>query len=76
MNIARWMARGPGRLGRIAIGVALVVVGIVVGDGLGLMLILVGLVPIAAGVFNSCLIAPILRAPFWGRDAQSRHVYR
>jgi len=33
----------------------------------------VGLVPIAAGVFDFCLIAPILHAPFWGRQIKANN---
>jgi hypothetical protein len=36
-----------------------------------MIVMVVGLVPIAAGVFDFCLIAPILHAPFWGRQIRA-----
>jgi membrane-associated protease RseP (regulator of RpoE activity) len=59
---SRFMASGNGRLARIALGVTLMAVGLVfVGGAAGLGLATFGLVPIAAGVFNLCPVAPI-----WG----------
>lgn len=36
------------------------------------LLVLAGLVPIAAGVFDVCLLAPLLDVPFRGEDARRR----
>jgi len=53
-----------GRLFRIVAGLALVVVGLaVVGGAGGVMIAVLGLVPLAAGVFNFCLIGPVRREP-------------
>jgi hypothetical protein len=38
----------------------------------GLVVMVVGLAPLLAGVFNVCLIAPVIRVPFSGRSAQER----
>jgi hypothetical protein len=58
----RFMASGTGRVGRAAFGAAVVGTGLVaVGGNAGFLVATVGLVPIAAGVFNLCPIAPI-----WG----------
>ena len=65
------MASGAGRLLRIVAGVAIIVWGWSRHEQtVGLVLMVVGLVPLLAGVFNVCLIAPIIGAPFAGKDAQ------
>ena len=69
MPIARFMASSLGRGGRIALGIALIVLGLVViGGTAGWVVAALGLVPIAAGTLNFCLFAPILGTPFRGAD--------
>lgn len=63
-----FMARPAGRLLRIVAGLALIAVGWSMGGTAGTVLMVVGLVPVFAGVFNVCLIAPIIGAPFSGRS--------
>lgn len=70
MGIARFMASTVGRLLRVVLGFVLVVVGLVVGGPVGWVVAAVGLVPIAAGVANVCLIGPVIGAPFRGSDAR------
>lgn len=72
MAIATFMAGWPGRIARITAGVVLIWLGLGVVDGpWSLVLTLIGIAPIAAGLFNFCLIAPLLRAPFsWCRCPQ------
>ena len=64
------MATTPGRAARIALGLVLIVVGAIVGDGWGTVLGVVGLVPIAAGLMNVCLVAPLFGQPVRARDLQ------
>lgn len=68
MPLARFMATPAGRIARIVLGIALIVLGFVLGGG-WIALAVIGVVPILAGAANLCLIAPILKAPFKGRDA-------
>jgi hypothetical protein len=49
--------------------VVLIVLGLQAGDTGGIILAVVGVVPILAGVLNVCLIAPIIGAPFSGKEA-------
>jgi len=73
MGFAKFMAGSVGRLVRIIAGIVLVLVGLlVVKDTGGIIIAIIGLLPILAGVFNVCLIAPILGAPFSGKEAASR----
>jgi hypothetical protein len=70
---ARLMASPGGRAIRIVAGVALVAWGWSHHASVtGLVVMVVGLAPLLAGVFNVCLIAPVIRVPFSGRSAQER----
>ncbi len=66
MKFAHFMATPVGRLLRAVVGLALIGWGYSLGSA---VLMVVGAVPLLAGVFNVCLIAPLLHAPFLGRDA-------
>ncbi|MCC6613523.1 MAG: DUF2892 domain-containing protein [Anaerolineae bacterium] len=73
MGFAKFMAGTAGRLIRIIAGIVLILVGLlVVKDTGGIILAIVGVLPILAGVLNVCLIAPIIGAPFSGKEAASR----
>jgi membrane-associated protease RseP (regulator of RpoE activity) len=64
---ARFMASGYGRIVRLAFGAGLVAAGpAVVPWPAGLALAAFGLVPIAAGVFNLCPVAPLWGGHFVG----------
>jgi hypothetical protein len=66
MGFAKFMASWTGRGLRIAIGLALITYGIMSGGTLGYILAVVGLLALATGAFNVCVIAPLLGAPFSG----------
>lgn len=69
MAVATFMAGWLGRIARIVAGVVLIWIGLGVVEGTwGTVLAIVGVVPILAGLFNVCLIAPLLGAPFRGAD--------
>ena len=67
MKVVRGMNSRAGRGVRALAGVALMAAGVVAGGTGGLVLVLVGLVPLAAGVAGVCLVAPLLRAPLRAR---------
>lgn len=67
MAFARIMSSPAGRLVRILAGAAMIAVGAALGGGWWALAV-AGLLPLAAGTFNVCLIGPLLRAPFSGRD--------
>jgi hypothetical protein len=70
MALARFMAGTLGRAIRIIAGVVLIAVGLgVVGETTGIIIAVIGVLPILAGVFNVCIIAPLIGAPFAGKDA-------
>jgi len=69
MPFAKFMASPAGRGLRIVLGLALIFWGFRQGTTAGFVVAALGLVPLAAGTFNWCLIAPLIGAPFRGRDA-------
>ncbi len=71
-NFACFMASPTGRGVRVVAGLAIIVWGWSMrAQTGGIVLMIVGLVPLAAGVFNVCLIAPIIGAPFSGAKART-----
>jgi hypothetical protein len=69
MGFARFMSSLAGRLLRIAAGIALVIIGLAVVHGTGgIILGIVGLVVLAAGLFNFCIFAPLFGGPFLAKD--------
>ena len=60
-----FMASTAGRITRIIAGVVLIVAGILVGGGWWALAV-VGLVPLAAGILDVCVFAPLFRRPFNG----------
>jgi membrane-associated protease RseP (regulator of RpoE activity) len=64
---ARFMASGYGRMARAALGAALIGAGsFAVGKPAGYAVAGFGLVPIIAGVFNLCPVAPLWGGHFFG----------
>jgi Inner membrane protein YgaP-like, transmembrane domain len=64
MGFAEWMSTPLGRGLRVAAGGVLIYVGLAVVQGVaGTVLAAVGLLPIATGLMNVCLIGPLIGAP-------------
>ena len=62
-----WMASGSGRIARIVAGIALILVGLLAVQGTGgIILAVVGVVPLAAGAFDFCVFAPLFGCPLSG----------
>jgi hypothetical protein len=69
MGFARFMSSTAGRLLRIVAGVALIVIGLAAVHGVGgIILAIVGLVPLLAGLSNVCVFAPLFGGPFFAKD--------
>ena len=73
MAVIRFMQSWAGRLLRIGTGGLMLWYGLtqMVGTG-GIALAIVGVVPIAAGVFNFCLIGPLFGVTLMGYPATRR----
>ncbi len=63
----KFMASPAGRITRIVAGIILVVLGLFVIHGTGgIIVAVVGLVPLVAGLFDFCVFAPLFGAPLSG----------
>ena len=72
MGFAQFMSSGLGRGLRIVAGIILIAVGLAVVGGIGgIVLAVVGLVPLLAGVLDVCLFAPLFGAPLKGTDVRA-----
>jgi hypothetical protein len=67
MSFVSFMRSGRGRGLRIVAGGALIAGGIAIGGSGGIIVAVVGLVPLAAGAVNVCLFAPLFGLDFMGR---------
>lgn len=69
MGFARFMFSMSGRLLRIVAGIALIIIGLAAVHGTGgIILAIVGLVPLVGGIFNVCVFAPLFGGPFLAKD--------
>lgn len=69
MGFCRFMATGVGCGVRVLAGLALIAWGLLgIGGTGGMILAAVGLLPLAAGLFNFCTVAPLLGCSFSGRE--------
>jgi membrane-associated protease RseP (regulator of RpoE activity) len=61
------MASGYGRIARLALGITLITVGLLaVPPPYGFAVAVFGLLPVAAGLFNLCPVAPLWGGHFLG----------
>ncbi len=67
MRIVQLMNSPAGRAGRTVAGLVLIAPGIAAGGIGGLVLAVIGLVPLGAGASGRCLAAPLFRAPVRAR---------
>jgi len=71
MNLARsvfgqFMASAAGRILRIVAGVVLIALGFRLGDIAGIVIALIGAVPLLAGIFDVCVISALVGGPLSG----------
>lgn len=66
-DVLDFMASTTGRIVRAVAGVILILIGLLVAEGAGTwILVIVGLIPLAAGLFDFCIFAPLFSMPFVG----------
>ena len=65
---ATFMASPAGRIIRIVAGIILIALGLLIMHGGvgGIIVAIVGLVPLVAGLFDFCVFAPLFGAPMSG----------
>ncbi len=62
-HVVSWMNSPIGRSARMLAGAALIVGGVIAGGAAGVILAVVGLVPLIAGATGRCLLAPAFHLP-------------
>ncbi len=63
-SLINFMQGGVGRVVRVILGLALIYVGLaVVGGTAGIIIAIIGLLPIAMGVWGPCLLGFIFKQP-------------
>jgi len=68
----KFMASTAGRVTRVIAGLALLLWGIMVLAGTtGIVVAIIGLVPLLAGLFDFCVFAPLFGAPLSGPQIRS-----
>lgn len=68
MGFVGFMRGTTGRMLRIVAGLGLIGIGLFVVTGTGgIIIAVIGLVPLAAGIVNFCLLGPLFRLDFFGR---------
>jgi hypothetical protein len=75
MAFASFMSSAAGRILRVVAGLIIVAVGVYLSltgsVTAGVIVAIVGLVPFLAGVFDVCVFAPLLGAPFSGAKVRT-----
>jgi hypothetical protein len=68
MGFAKFMASTAGRLLRIVAGIALILVGFLMLNGIAAYVVaVIGVMPLVAGLFDFCIFAPLFGAPLGGK---------
>jgi Inner membrane protein YgaP-like, transmembrane domain len=63
-----FLASTNGRMVRVVAGIVLILLGLfVVKDAAGIIIAVIGLVPLLAGVVDFCVFAPLFGKPFSGK---------
>jgi hypothetical protein len=68
----KFMASTAGRVIRIVVGIALIAWGLMGLSGTtGIIVAIVGAVPLLAGLFDFCIFAPLFGAPLGGKQIRA-----
>ena len=68
----KFMASTAGRVTRVVAGLVLVLWGLLgIGGTAGIVVAIIGLVPLLAGLFDFCVFAPLFGAPLSGPQIRS-----
>ncbi len=71
-SFLKFLASPAGRITRIIVGIALIALGALVVHGVGgIVLMVVGLLPLVAGLFDFCIFAPLFGAPLGGKQIRA-----
>ena len=67
----KFMASPAGRITRLVAGIVLVALGIFIHSFGGIIVAVIGLVPLLAGLFDFCIFAPLFGTPMSGPKIRS-----
>ncbi len=68
----KFMASTAGRVTRVVAGLVLILWGVMgLGGTTGIVIAVIGLVPLLAGLFDFCVFAPLFGAPLSGPQIRS-----
>lgn len=68
----RFMTSMAGRVTRIIAGIVLIAWGYFYSGGVNWLLIIIGLIPLSAGIFDFCVLAPIFGYAFTGKKIREQ----
>ncbi|MGZ5243256.1 MAG: YgaP family membrane protein [Bacteroidia bacterium] len=68
----RFLASSAGRITRILAGIGLIVWGYYYDEDPNYILIVIGIVPLLAGLFDYCVFAPLFGYPFSGEKLRQQ----
>lgn len=72
--IIKFLASTYGRIVRVIAGIALVLWGLMgLGGTVGIIVAVVGAVPLLAGLFDFCVFAPLFGAPLNGKKIRAQN---
>lgn len=71
MAFVNFMKSGAGRALRIFAGISLIVIGLASGGTSATVLVIIGLVPLAAGLAGICLFAPLFGCDLKGNPRRA-----
>jgi hypothetical protein len=69
-NFVRFMVSNTGRALRIIVGLALIAIGAFFSSGVNWVLIIIGILPLATGLFDICVFSPLLGYSFSGKKTR------
>jgi hypothetical protein len=67
VKFSQFMASPRGRITRVLAGAILIAVGIAMKSAGGYVVAVIGALPLAAGIFDVCILAPLFGMPFTGK---------
>jgi hypothetical protein len=71
-NFVKFMVSMAGRILRIIAGLAIIALGIFVFPTLNWLFIIIGLIPLLAGIFDFCILAPLMGYFFSGKKTREK----
>ena len=67
-GVINFLASSNGRIVRIVAGIVLILIGFLAVSGAAqIILVIIGLVPLLAGIFDYCVFAPLAGKPLSGK---------